>query len=117
MEDCPADFDDQRGTEIVDHTKTSGDAVTPTGGGTGELLFRDCNFADGVREVTVEATGEGSVEFSLNGGPVLAVLNLPATGGPYAYTTLSAGIVAAGVHDVHLRLRGPLRLARVGFSG
>lgn len=112
-----AGFDDQRGTEIVDRTKTSGDAVTPTGGRTGELLFHDCDFGDGVSEVTMEAAGEGSVEFSLNGGPVLAVLNLTATAGPYDYTTLSAGIVAAGVRDVHLRLRGPLRLARVGFSG
>ncbi|GAA3779389.1 glycoside hydrolase family 3 C-terminal domain-containing protein [Streptomyces phyllanthi] len=112
-----AAFDDQRGTEIVDRTKTSGDAVTPVDGGTGELLFHDCDFGDGVAEVTVEASGEGTVEFSLNGGPVLAVLPLSATGGPYDYTTLSAGIVAAGVHDVHLKLRGPLRLARVGFSG
>ncbi|MEW2403865.1 glycoside hydrolase family 3 C-terminal domain-containing protein [Streptomyces sp. NPDC046862] len=112
-----AGFDDQRGTEIVDRTKTSGDAVTPVGGGTGELLFHDCDFRDGVSEVTVEVAGEGSVEFSLNGGPVLAVLNLSATAGPYDYTTVSAAIVASGVHDVHLRLRGPLRLARVGLSG
>lgn len=112
-----AGFDDQRGTGIVDRTRTSGDAVTPTGGGTGELLFHDCDFGDGASEVTVEVAGEGSVEFSLNGGPVLAVLNLSATAGPYDYTILSAAIVASGVHDVHLRLRGPLRLARVGFSG
>ncbi|GGY86289.1 glycoside hydrolase family 3 C-terminal domain-containing protein [Streptomyces poonensis] len=116
-----ADFDDQRGTEIVDRTKTSGDAVTPAGagtGGTGELLFHDCDFGAGVTRVTVEAAGEGEIEFSLNGGPVLAVLPLtPGTSGPYDYRTLSAGIEAAGVHDVHLRLRGPLRLAHVGFSG
>lgn len=110
-----ADFDDQRGTQIVDRTKTSGDAVTPVADGAGELLFHDCDFGEGVAEVTLEASGEGAVEFSLNGGPVLAVLNLSPTAGPYDYTTLSAGIAATGVHDVHLKLRGPLRLARVGF--
>jgi beta-glucosidase len=45
-----------------------------------------------------------------------AVLTLSATKGPYDYTTLGAEIAAIGVHDVHLRLRGPLRLAHVGFS-
>jgi len=62
--------------------------------------------------------GEGVVELSLDGGPAFAQLTLPApTSGPYDYTTLGAGIVAEGVHDVHLKLRGPLRLAHVGFSG
>ncbi|WP_320772814.1 glycoside hydrolase family 3 C-terminal domain-containing protein [Streptomyces sp. CRN 30] len=113
-----ADFDDQRGTEIVDRARTSGDAVAPVGSGTGELLFHDCDFGDGVARVTVQAAGEGEIEFSLNGGPVLAVLPLtPGTSGPYDYTALSAAVEATGVHDVHLRLRGPLRLAHVGFSG
>ena len=31
--------------------------------------------------------------------------------------SLGAGLAAGGVHDLHLRLRGPLRLAHVGFSG
>jgi beta-glucosidase len=68
--------------------------------------------------VTVEVAGEGVVELSLDSGPALAQLALSApTSGPYDYTTLGAGIVAEGVHDVHLKLRGPLRLAHVGFSG
>ncbi|TQE26099.1 carbohydrate-binding protein [Streptomyces ipomoeae] len=113
-----ADFDEQRGTEIVDRTKVSGDAVTPVNGGSGELLFLDCDFGAGVTEVEVEVAGAGTVEFSLLGGPVLAALTLDSpTGDPYAYTTLRAGVEAAGAHDVHLKLRGPLRLARVGFSG
>ncbi|GHH86977.1 glycoside hydrolase family 3 C-terminal domain-containing protein [Streptomyces capitiformicae] len=119
-----ADFDEQRGTEIVDRAKESGDAVTPTGGasgGTGELVFRNCDFGPAATELTVEVAGEGSVEFSLIGGPVLATLTLDQPTGdpddPYTYTALRAGIEAAGVHDVHLKLRGPLRLARVGFSG
>jgi beta-glucosidase len=59
------------------------------------------------------------VELSLDGGAVLAVLRPEnaAPDDPYAYTTAAAGIDAEGVHDVHLVLRGPLRLARVGFRG
>lgn len=113
-----ADFDEQSGIDIVDRTKTSGDAVTAAEGRTGELLYRSCDFGGGVTEVTAAVAGEGAVEISLDGGPVLATLTADASGsGPYDYTTLGAQIVAEGVHDVRLRLRGPLRLARVGFSG
>ncbi|MBV7698057.1 glycoside hydrolase family 3 C-terminal domain-containing protein [Streptomyces sp. TRM70350] len=113
-----ADFDEQSGTEIVDRTKTSGDAVTPVDGGSGELVYRACDFGTGVTEVTVQVAGEGRVELSLDGGATLATVTLGTpTPGPYDYTTVSADITVTGVHDVHLRLRGPLRLAHVGFSG
>ncbi|MGW7527394.1 glycoside hydrolase family 3 C-terminal domain-containing protein [Streptomyces sp. NPDC054783] len=113
-----ADFDEQSGIAIVDRTRTAGDAVTPAHGGTAELVYRSCDFGTGVDEVTAQVAGEGVLEVSLDGGPVLATL-APATptAGVYAYTTLGAAIAAAGVHDVRLRLRGPLRLAHVGFSG
>lgn len=113
-----AGFDDQSGIEIVDRTKVSGDAVTPAGGATGELVYRRCDFGRGITGVTVEVAGEGTVELSLDGGPALAVLSTATpTSGPYDYVSLGASVAAAGVHDVHLRLRGPLRLAHVGFSG
>ncbi|MFD7713093.1 glycoside hydrolase family 3 C-terminal domain-containing protein [Streptomyces sp. NPDC059786] len=113
-----ADFDEQRATEIVDRTKESGDAVTPVSGGTGELLYRACDFGDGVTEVTVEASGEGVVDLSLaDGGPALASVAVGATPGPYDYATATARLSVHGVHDVRLTLRGPLRLAHVGFSG
>jgi beta-glucosidase len=113
-----ADFDEQSGTAIVDRSKVSGDAVTAVGGGSGELLFRDCDFGAGVTGVRAEVAGEGVLEVFLDGGPVLAVLSPPApASGPYDYVVLDAPLGAEGVHDVHLRLRGPLRLARVGFSG
>ncbi len=113
-----AGFDEYSGIEIVDRTKVSGDAVTPADQATGELVYRACDFGRGISGVTVEVAGEGSVELSLDGGPVLAVLSTPApTPGPYDYVPLDASVAAAGVHDVHLRLRGPLRLAHVGFSG
>lgn len=113
-----ADFDEQSGVEIVDRTRTAGDAVTAAGGRTGELVYRDCDFGDGASEVTMTVSGEGAVELSLDGGTVLAAVQVEESdSGPYDYTALGAGIVAEGVHDVHLRLRGPLRLAHVGFSG
>ncbi|MFI8171553.1 glycoside hydrolase family 3 C-terminal domain-containing protein [Streptomyces sp. NPDC085931] len=113
-----ASFDEQRGIEIVDRTKVSGDAVTPADGSSGELVYRACDFGTGVSGVTMEVAGGGTVELSLDGGPVLAVLSTAApTAGPYDYVPLVAAVAAAGVHDVHLALRGPLRLAHVGFSG
>ncbi|WP_371100383.1 glycoside hydrolase family 3 C-terminal domain-containing protein [Streptomyces sp. PU_AKi4] len=113
------DFDEQSGVEIVDRAKAAGDSVTAVAGKDGELLFRSCDFGAGVTEVTVEVSGEGTAEVSLDGGPVLAEVSLRApTSGPYDYTTLRASFaVVDGVHDVRLRLRGPLRVARVGFSG
>ncbi|WP_405730669.1 glycoside hydrolase family 3 C-terminal domain-containing protein [Streptomyces sp. NBC_00028] len=113
-----ADFDEQSGAEIVDRTRTTGDAVTPAPDRTAELLYRACDFGPGVTEVTVTVAGEGTVEVSLDGGPATAALSpRTPTSGPYDYVTLAAGLTASGVHDVHLRLRGPLRLAHVGFSG
>ncbi|MFM9626518.1 MULTISPECIES: glycoside hydrolase family 3 C-terminal domain-containing protein [Streptomyces] len=112
------DFDEQSGTEIVDRTKVSGDAVTPAADGTAELLYRACDFGAGVTGVSVEVAGGGTVEVSLADGPPLATLTLGTpTAGPYAYATLDAPFGAEGVHDLRLRLRGPLRLALVGFSG
>ncbi|MFD4603721.1 glycoside hydrolase family 3 C-terminal domain-containing protein [Streptomyces sp. NPDC058464] len=113
-----ADFDEQSGIAIVDRTRTEGDAVTPEGDGPGELVYRDCDFGAGTTEVTVRVAGHGTLELSLDGGPLLAVLTLAEpTPDPYTYTSLTAGVVAEGVHDVLIRLRGPLRLAHVGFSG
>ncbi|MFJ3042781.1 glycoside hydrolase family 3 C-terminal domain-containing protein [Streptomyces tendae] len=113
-----ADFDEQSGTEIVDRTKVAGDAVTAVAGRTGELLYRDCDFGTGVTGVTVSVAGAGSVEVALGGGPWTAALSPDApTAGPYDYVDLGGAFTAAGVHDLHIRLRGTLRLAHVGFSG
>ncbi|MFC4465784.1 glycoside hydrolase family 3 C-terminal domain-containing protein [Streptomyces xiangluensis] len=125
-----ADFDEQRGAEIVDRTKVSGDAVTPAaagedvgesvgeGDGEAELVFRACDFGGGTTSVSVDAAGEGSVELALAGDQVLTRLDIPATTGPYDYTTVTGPMThVAEVHDLHIRLRGRVRLARVGFSG
>ncbi|MFI5965890.1 glycoside hydrolase family 3 C-terminal domain-containing protein [Streptomyces asoensis] len=114
-----ADFDEQSGVEIVDRTKRAGDAVTPVGGGAGELLYRACDFGTdgGTTGVTVTASGAGTVRLSLDGGPVLAELTVAATAGPYDHVTVGAALTAEGVRDLRVGLRGPLRLAHVGFSG
>ncbi|MFG2515459.1 glycoside hydrolase family 3 C-terminal domain-containing protein [Streptomyces sp. NPDC048584] len=114
-----ADFDEQSGVEIVDRDRSAGDAVTAVAGKEGELLFRRCDFGDGVTGVAMEVSGEGTAEVSVGDGPVLASLSPSApTSGPYDYITLRASFaVVDGVRDVRVRLRGPLRLARVGFSG
>ncbi|MFF0159587.1 glycoside hydrolase family 3 C-terminal domain-containing protein [Streptomyces sp. NPDC005263] len=113
-----ADFDEQSGVDIVDRSKARGDAVTAAPGRTGELVYRSCDFGAGASAVTVSVAGQGTVEISLDGGPSGAVLTADAPGsGPYDYTTLGAAMTAEGVRDVHLRLRGALRLAHVGFSG
>ncbi|WSQ12131.1 glycoside hydrolase family 3 C-terminal domain-containing protein [Streptomyces sp. NBC_01231] len=113
-----ADFDEQSGVDIVDRTKARGDAVTAAPGRTAELVYRSCDFGAGATAVSVSVAGEGTVEISLDGGPARAVLTADAPGsGPYDYTTLDAAMTAEGVRDVHIGLRGALRLAHVGFSG
>lgn len=113
-----ADFDEQSGIVIVDRTRTDGDAVTPQGDGSGELVYRDCDFGKGVTEVTARVAGTGTLEISLDGAPPLAALVLDEpTADAYTYTSLTAPLAAEGVHDVRIGLRGPLRLAHVGFSG
>jgi beta-glucosidase len=113
-----ADYDEQHGTSIVDRTKLSGEAVTPAGDSTGALVFCHCDFGDGARTIAVEAAGEGSVEVALEGGEVLAAFDIAATAGPYDYTTVDAAIPATtDVHDLRVTLRGPVRLARITFSG
>ncbi|MCX5206306.1 glycoside hydrolase family 3 C-terminal domain-containing protein [Streptomyces sp. NBC_00237] len=113
------DFDDQRGTEIVDRTKTWGDSVTPVSGRAGELVFRDCDFGARATGITVEVSGRGTVALSLGDSPPLATIALsPGMAGPYDYATVGAPVlVPAGVHEVRIALRGPVRLARVAFSG
>ncbi|MFF7580778.1 glycoside hydrolase family 3 C-terminal domain-containing protein [Streptomyces sp. NPDC008061] len=109
-----ADYDEQLGTEIVDRTKTDGDAVTATAPGN-ELLFRSCDFAAGSRTVEVSAAGEGSVEITVEGRTT--TVDIPATDGPYDYRGHETPLTASGVRDVQVMLRGTVRLARITFTG
>ncbi|MFV0126425.1 glycoside hydrolase family 3 C-terminal domain-containing protein [Streptomyces sp. HMX112] len=118
-----ADYDEQRGTLIVDRARTSGDAVTAAGDGEGRIEFHRCDLG-GVRSVSVEASasGHGAVELRLPDGTVLAVFDIPPTGGRYDYGTFTRALSPAGagagdsVRDLHVGLRGPVRLARLAFS-
>ncbi|WP_046731823.1 glycoside hydrolase family 3 protein [Streptomyces humi] len=113
-----ADFDEQSGIAIVDRTRTEGDAVTAEDAGTGELVYRGCDFGAGVTGIRALVAGSGTLELALDGGRPRAVLRLgEPTADAYTYVTLTADLVAEGVHDLRLGLRGPLRLARVDFSG
>ncbi|WP_405893934.1 glycoside hydrolase family 3 C-terminal domain-containing protein [Streptomyces sp. NBC_01527] len=109
-----ADYDEQLGTEIVDRTKTDGDAVTATAPGN-ELLFRSCDFAAGSRTVEVSAAGEGSVEITVDGRTT--TVDIPATDGPYDHRGHETPLTASGVRDVQVMLRGTVRLARITFTG
>jgi beta-glucosidase len=68
--------------------------------------------------VEVSATGRGAVELRLADGTVLAAFDVPATGGVYDYVMSGSGLPQAvgGPQDVHVGLRGPVRLARLLFS-
>ncbi|MFI0735599.1 glycoside hydrolase family 3 C-terminal domain-containing protein [Streptomyces sp. NPDC021225] len=119
-----ADFDSADGITLVDLTKVRGDAVACGDDTVGRLLFRGCDFGAGARTVTVEAahaetTGAAAVELHLSDDTTLATVAIPPTGGPYRYTTVGAALPTppSGVHDLHITLRGALRLARLGFSG
>ncbi|MEV6200078.1 glycoside hydrolase family 3 C-terminal domain-containing protein [Streptomyces sp. NPDC051771] len=112
-----ADYDEQTGTAIVDRARASGDAVTPADAGApGTLLYRACDFGDGVTEVAVTAAGEGEVVLS-TGSAEVARLTLPRTGGRYAYATVGAPCHLRDVTDLRVELRGPLRLAHLAFAG
>ncbi|MFE8005119.1 glycoside hydrolase family 3 C-terminal domain-containing protein [Streptomyces sp. NPDC057418] len=108
-----ADYDEQQGTEILDRTKVAGDTVAPVDG-VGQLLFRECDFGDGVQTVTASAAGSGSVTLAVDGRTVELVV--PATAGPYDYRTVGAALDVRGVHDARVTLQGAVRLAGIGFT-
>ncbi|MDG9705475.1 glycoside hydrolase family 3 C-terminal domain-containing protein [Streptomyces sp. DH37] len=126
-----ADYDEQRGTELVDLTRERGDAVAPSGPGPAELVFHDCDFGAGTATVTLEAAreepGEAVVVLRLDGGDdggadgggrTLASLTVPSTGDRYTRTTVRAALPdpPSGVRDLRVVLHGSLRLARLGFG-
>jgi beta-glucosidase len=118
-----ADFDDAWRVAIVDETRERGDAVAPVRDGAW-IAFRDVDLGAGVDRVDVTACrvgrGRGTVEVRLDGpsaGALLASAEVPCTGGPYEWTSVSAPVRAAsGVHDLYLVLSGDIRVARFGFS-
>ncbi|MFF4475427.1 glycoside hydrolase family 3 C-terminal domain-containing protein [Streptomyces melanosporofaciens] len=125
-----ADYDAADGIVLVDRTKVRGDAVARRDDAVGRLLFRACDFGAGATSMTVEAArdaaaagagaeDDATVGVHLADGTTLATVAVPPTGGRYTYTTVRAVLPTSptGVQDLHITLRGGLRLARLGFSG
>ncbi|AXI80541.1 glycoside hydrolase family 3 protein [Peterkaempfera bronchialis] len=119
------DFDDCAAVRLVDRTRERGEAVESGGGAPGVLVFRDCDLGSGAAGVTLAvsrtAPGAAAVEVHLGtpvpGAAPAAVVSVPSTGGRYAWTEVSAAAaVPGGVRDVHLVLRGALRLAELRFT-
>jgi beta-glucosidase len=114
-----ADFDDHTGLALVDATRTTGDAVTPTSPAQpATLLFRSVDLSGAVRvDAEVTSPGQARLEFRAGDRP-LADIPVPATGDRYTWTTVAAGLPAAmvGVHDLRLILHGDFRLAAFRFS-
>jgi beta-glucosidase len=117
------DFDDHVGLTLVDATRTSGDAVTPTDPARpAQLLCRSVDLSGAVRvdaEVAREDVGSGTARLEfLAGEQLLATVAVPVTGNRYTWTTVCTALPAelAGVHDLWLTLRGDFRLAAFRFS-
>jgi beta-glucosidase len=114
------DFDDHEGAQLVDATRSAGDAVCPAGEAA-ELLYRAADL-DGARrfsaEVAREASGGAALEVRA-GGALLAALPIPPTGSRYDWTSVSADLPAlpGGVHDLTLTLRGAARLRAFTVEG
>ncbi|WP_049565471.1 glycoside hydrolase family 3 C-terminal domain-containing protein [Streptomyces sp. SBT349] len=116
-----ADYDESTGTELVDTTRESGDAVAAGAATVGELLFRRCDFGTGPARVRLRAAraepGSATVELRVPGTGWHATLRVESTGDRYAYTTVTAESPDApeGVHDLRLTLTGPVRVDRLDF--
>ncbi|WP_255954865.1 glycoside hydrolase family 3 C-terminal domain-containing protein [Streptomyces odontomachi] len=122
-------FDDYAGVRLVDESKAAGTAVEATGADAW-LKFADARLTPGAAEFSAEvAGGAGTVEVHLGApdGPLLGTAEAPATGSPYTYRTVTAGLtvpaalhghrkkaghhVKAGDQDVYLVLGKGLRLS------
>ncbi|MFK8907177.1 glycoside hydrolase family 3 C-terminal domain-containing protein [Streptomyces sp. YS-3] len=117
------DFDDHADTTIVDATRTSGDAVTPTDPARpGSLLFHGVDLSGAVRfesETAREGADPGEARLELRSDErLLAELDVPVTGDRYTWTTIAAELPdpVDGVHDLRIILHGAFRLAAFGFA-
>jgi beta-glucosidase len=116
------DFDDYANITLVDATRTTGDAVTPTDPALpATLLFKSVDLAGAARveaEVAREEPGSGGARLEFRvGDQVLAELAVPVTGDRYSWTTVSADLPAplTGGHDLKMIMTGGFRLAAFRF--
>jgi len=105
---------------LVDATRVTGDAVTATDADRPATLWFGRTDLSGALRVEAEVSAENPLarlEFRTDEG-VLAELPVPATGGRYEWTTVSAALPSAvtGVHDLRVVLHGSFRLTSFRFS-
>ncbi|WP_431677863.1 glycoside hydrolase family 3 C-terminal domain-containing protein [Kitasatospora sp. KL5] len=116
------DFDEATGVRLVGLAPDGpGEAVETDGGAPARLSFRAVDLGDGATaaELTVSRTAPGPAVVEVHAGGAVTRIAVPATGGRYDWTAVRAELAAPakGVQEVHLVLRGALRLAAVAFAG
>ncbi|GAB2915865.1 glycoside hydrolase family 3 C-terminal domain-containing protein [Nonomuraea fastidiosa] len=102
------DFDDYRGVVFADESKVSGEVVEGSAGDW--LAFTRASWG-GRLTASVASAGGGSFEVRRGSpkGALLATVEVPATGGIYAYGTATA-TVRPGKGDLYLVFKGDLRI-------
>jgi beta-glucosidase len=124
-----ADFDDAGNIVLTDETRESGDAVTPapvpgTGAAStdsapgtvttpaGWLLFRNAALGQAGEATFRVAGGRGVIEVRY-GEDLVGVVSVPATGGSYDWTEITAPVTlpGSGPRDLRLVVSGDVRLA------
>ncbi|MCU4750121.1 MULTISPECIES: glycoside hydrolase family 3 C-terminal domain-containing protein [unclassified Streptomyces] len=120
-----ADFDEADGVEIIDLSRSAGDAVTAAGGAPGRLLFRRCDLGTGGGPAVVtvrvarQEPGEGVLSLRVPGaGGAELTLAVPSTGDRYAYTTVRGELPVPpdGVADLELTVGAGVRVDRLEFG-
>ncbi len=115
-----ADADARDGLALTDRTRDAGDAVqVPRGRGRGHLVLRTCATAGATTfAAEVARTRPGAAAVTVvdgASGRVLARVDVPAGGGRYDWTTVTAPFAAppTDLADLRVELEGPVRLATV----
>jgi beta-glucosidase len=109
-------FDDYSGTLLADQSTSSGTVVESTADGQW-ISFDGSDLRDQPATFTanVAAASGGQITIRLDNptnGPVIGTATVPATGGVYNYTSVSAPLSgASGIRDVYLVFSGALRIA------
>ncbi|WP_457030714.1 glycoside hydrolase family 3 C-terminal domain-containing protein [Kitasatospora sp. P5_F3] len=116
------DFDDHTDIDIVDVSRTDGDAVTPADPARPATLhFHGVDLSGAVRveaEIARPEAGAGQARLELHAGELLlAEIEVPVTGHHHTWATVQADFAApsAGFHDLRLTLHGGFRLAAFGL--
>lgn len=106
------DYDRHKATVILDRTKTHGDAVAPASADTaGVLVYRACDFGEGVEGLAFLVSGEGEIAVTAGGHSLTTLFS--GDRGPYEYRTVETALRLRGVHDLSISLSGSVRLARI----